>query len=202
MAARATVNATEKREKIWIFERESPARDFLRAPPARGRRGGARPGSSPPAAGTTRRRARRLPPTPPADTGGGAAPPPPPPADPAAAASEIKTGGRLRVGHVGGGEGESFNPATGSTFIDASRFYNVYDPLIRVDPDLSIQPGLALEWTPNADSTLWQIKLRPDVVWHDGKPFTADDVIYTMQQMGDEKHIAHSSVLERRPRRA
>src|SRR5687767_8235786 len=40
-------------------------------------------------------------------------------------------GGRLRVGHVGGGRGESVDPATGSSFIDASRFFNVYDPLFR-----------------------------------------------------------------------
>ena len=103
-------------------------------------------------------------------------------------------GGRLRVGHVGGGKGESFNPATGSSFIDASRFFNIYDPLFAGQPDLEVEPGLALEWEPNDDSTMWVFKLRPDVVWHDGKPFTADDVIYTLQQMGDKDHIAHASV--------
>ncbi len=133
------------------------------------------------------------PPAPPADTGGGAATPPP--AETGAPADEIQTGGTLRVGHVGGGKGESLNPARGSTFIDASRFFNIYDPLFRVSPTLEIEPGLAVEWTPNDDSTQWQFKLRPDVVWHDGKPFTADDVIYTFQQMADPKHIAHSSVL-------
>jgi peptide/nickel transport system substrate-binding protein len=69
----------------------------------------------------------------------------------------------------------------------------VYDLLVRTNPDLSLAPGLALEWEPNADSTLWQFKLRPDVVWHDGKPFTAADVIYTLQGWGDEKHIAHTA---------
>ena len=103
-------------------------------------------------------------------------------------------GGRLRVGHVGAGKGESFNPARGSSFIDASRYYNLFDPLSRVSPTLEIEPGLALEWNPNNDSTVWEIKLRPDVTWHDGKPFTADDVIYTLQEMNDAKHISHSSV--------
>ena len=41
---------------------------------------------------------------------------------------------------------------------------------------------------------MWVFRLRPDVVWHDGKPFTADDVIYTLQQMADKGHTAHSSV--------
>lgn len=108
--------------------------------------------------------------------------------------TEIKRGGRLRVGHVGGGKAESFNPAQGSTYIDVSRYYNLYDPLVFVNPDFSYSPGLALEWTQNADSTIWEIKLRPDVVFHDGKPFTADDVIYSFEFMGDAGHVAHSSV--------
>jgi peptide/nickel transport system substrate-binding protein len=104
-------------------------------------------------------------------------------------------GGRLRVAHVGAGKGESFNPARGSSFIDASRYFNVFDPLSRVGPTLEVEPGLALEWNPNEDSTLWEVKLRPDVTWHDGKPFTADDVIYTFAEMGDAKHVSHASVL-------
>ena len=67
------------------------------------------------------------------------------------ASATPKRGGRLRVGHVGGGKGESFNPGRGSSFIDASRAYNLYDPLVRVNPDFSQSPGLALSWTPNAD---------------------------------------------------
>ena len=106
-----------------------------------------------------------------------------------------RRGGRLRVAHVGAGRGESFNPARGSSFIDASRYFNVFDPLSRVGPTLEVEPGLALEWNPNEDSTLWEVKLRPDVVWHDGKPFTADDVIYTFRQMGDASHVSHASVL-------
>jgi len=105
----------------------------------------------------------------------------------------IKRGGRLRVGHVGGGKGETFDPARGSTFIDASRYLNTYDLLVRVDPELNLTPGLATGWEPSADSTVWQFKLRPDVVWHDGKPFTAQDVIYTIRSWGDKKHVAHAA---------
>ncbi|MDX6533133.1 MAG: peptide/nickel transport system substrate-binding protein [Gaiellales bacterium] len=111
-----------------------------------------------------------------------------------AASGAPRRGGRLRVGHVGAGKGESFDPARGSSFIDASRYYNLYDPLVRVNPDFSIDPGLAEAWQPNSDGTLWEIKLRPDVVWHNGKPFTADDVIFTMRLMGDPSHVGHASV--------
>jgi peptide/nickel transport system substrate-binding protein len=103
-------------------------------------------------------------------------------------------GGRLRVAHVGAGKGESFNPGRGSSFIDASRYFNVFDPLSRVSPTLEVQPGLAVEWNPNADATVWELKLRPDVTWHDGKPFSADDVLYTFGQMADAKHVSHASV--------
>jgi peptide/nickel transport system substrate-binding protein len=108
-----------------------------------------------------------------------------------AAASDVKRGGRLRVGHVGGGNVESFNPALGSTFVDLSRYLNLYDLLVRVAPDWSLEPCLAVEWEPNADGTIWTIRLRPDVTFHDGKPLTAADVIYTFRSWADEKHIAH-----------
>ncbi len=103
-------------------------------------------------------------------------------------------GGRLRVAHVGAGKSESFNPGRGSSFIDASRYYNLYDPLVRVRPDLTSAPGLALEWIPNKDSTQWLVRLRPGVTFHNGKDFTADDVIYTLRSMGDPKHVGHASV--------
>ena len=37
------------------------------------------------------------------------------------------------------------------------------------------------------------VRLRPDVTWHDGSPFTAEDVIFTIRSWGDEKHIAHAN---------
>ncbi|MGB8859440.1 MAG: ABC transporter substrate-binding protein [Ilumatobacteraceae bacterium] len=43
-----------------------------------------------------------------------------------------------------------------------------------------IGPMLATEWTANADSTEWTFKLREGVKWHDGKDFTADDVVATL----------------------
>ncbi len=65
---------------------------------------------------------------------------------------------------------------------------------MRVNPDFSQSPGLALEWNPNSDSTVYEIKLRPDVTFHNGKSLTADDVIFTMRSMGDPKHAGHVAV--------
>ena len=44
-----------------------------------------------------------------------------------------------------------------------------------------LQPGLALSWK-NLDSKTWEFKLRPNVKWHDGTPFTAEDVIFSYQR--------------------
>jgi peptide/nickel transport system substrate-binding protein len=47
-----------------------------------------------------------------------------------------------------------------------------------------IGPGLATEWTPNDDSTEWTFKLRAEATWQaSGKPFTADDVVATMERI-------------------
>jgi peptide/nickel transport system substrate-binding protein len=169
-----------RRVPITVFERPLSRRDFLRGAAAAGVGLGAT--SFLAACG--------------GDDGGGAAGTTTQPSG--TTAGDVKRGGRLRVGHVGGGKAETFDPGRGSTFIDASRYVNVYDLLVRADNELALAPGLATEWEPNADSTVWQFKLRPDVVWHDGKPFTAQDVIYTIQSWGDKKHIAHSASTQMR----
>jgi peptide/nickel transport system substrate-binding protein len=48
---------------------------------------------------------------------------------------------------------------------------------------VTIGPGLATEWTPNGDGSVWTFKLRQGVKWHDGTPFTADDVVATMERL-------------------
>src|SRR5262245_9988477 len=58
---------------------------------------------------------------------------------------------------------------------------HVYEALISRDPTLSKVPGLALSWKPIA-SEVWEYKLRPDVKFSDGTPFTADDVVFSYQR--------------------
>src|SRR5215510_1657088 len=58
---------------------------------------------------------------------------------------------------------------------------HVYEPLISRDPSLSKVPGLALSWKAIAPDT-WEFKLRPNVTFSDGTPFTAEDVIFSFQR--------------------
>jgi peptide/nickel transport system substrate-binding protein len=91
-------------------------------------------------------------------------------------------GGHLRVAHVGNGTSETFNPNLFATSIDAARGWQVYDPLNWVNADWSLSPGLAIGWDHNASNTIWELKLRPDVTFHNGKKLTVDDVIFTWHQ--------------------
>jgi len=55
---------------------------------------------------------------------------------------------------------------------------NVYEGLIRRGPDMSIQPALAVRWEV-MEPTRWRFYLRRGVKYHNGNPFTADDVVFS-----------------------
>jgi peptide/nickel transport system substrate-binding protein len=57
--------------------------------------------------------------------------------------------------------------------------FQVYDSLVHRDAAFKLEPGLATSWQmPNA--TTWRFKLRSGVTFHDGTPFTADDVVFSI----------------------
>ena len=58
----------------------------------------------------------------------------------------------------------------------------VYEKLVKRGKDLSIGPGLATEWS-NPDPLTWRFKLRPNVKFHDGAPFSADDVVFSVEAL-------------------
>ena len=101
----------------------------------------------------------------------------------ASAAGTPRKGGQLRVAYVGGGTAETINPNTAVTPIDEGRVQSIFDPLWLVNADLTTSPGLALEFNPNKDATVYEVKLRPGVTFHNGKPFGAEDVIYSIGLM-------------------
>jgi peptide/nickel transport system substrate-binding protein len=57
----------------------------------------------------------------------------------------------------------------------------VYEALLDIDSNLAIVPQLALAWQP-LDPRTWEFELRPDVTFHDGKPFTAADVVFSIER--------------------
>lgn len=57
----------------------------------------------------------------------------------------------------------------------------VYDPLIRRNAKSELEPSLAVSWK-STNPTTWEFKLRPGVKYHDGAPFTADDVVFSIMR--------------------
>src|SRR5262245_58276488 len=56
---------------------------------------------------------------------------------------------------------------------------SIYESLLRYDKDLKPQASLAKEWSVSADGLTYTFKLQTSVKWHDGKPFSADDVVFS-----------------------
>ena len=59
---------------------------------------------------------------------------------------------------------------------------NMYETLVRMDDKLAIEPALATRWE-RPSPTLWRFHLRPGVTFHNGDPFTADDVVFTWARL-------------------
>lgn len=58
---------------------------------------------------------------------------------------------------------------------------HLFDPLVARDAHQLPVPALALGWKALSE-TVWEFKLRPDVKFHDGSPFTAEDVVFTFER--------------------
>jgi peptide/nickel transport system substrate-binding protein len=61
----------------------------------------------------------------------------------------------------------------------------VFEGLTDLAPDGDVVPALATDWEISADGRIYTFRLREDVVWHDGAPFTAADVLFTFQALQD-----------------
>lgn len=58
----------------------------------------------------------------------------------------------------------------------------VYEALVSRDEQFRIEPALATSWQA-LDARTWRFKLRPGVTFHDGTPFTADDVVFSIERV-------------------
>ena len=58
----------------------------------------------------------------------------------------------------------------------------MYEPLVKRGYNGELEPALAVSWNMTGDSRIWEFHLRPDVVFHDRSPFTADDVVFSLRR--------------------
>ena len=73
----------------------------------------------------------------------------------------------------------------------------IFESLLTYDFKLEPQPMLAESWTISPDGRKYTFKLRRDVKWHDGKAFTADDVVFTFGEFLVDVHPRSKAVFQR-----
>jgi len=87
------------------------------------------------------------------------------------------------------GDVGAMDPDTRQETVQLSFLSNIYEPLVRRDRNLNLEPALAVSWE-QTSPTVWRFHLRPNVKWQDGSAFTADDVVFSLQRI-----LAKSSVM-------
>jgi len=75
----------------------------------------------------------------------------------------------------------SLDPHAFNESVQLDLLGNVYEPLVGRNPNLSLAPALAAAWQ-QVSPTVWRFQLRGGVQFHDGTPFTADDVVYSFER--------------------
>ena len=83
----------------------------------------------------------------------------------------------VRIGNQG--DALSMDPHSLNESLQLSVTGNIYEPLVTRDKDLKLVPALATSWK-QTSPMVWRFELRQGVQFHDGKPFTADDVIFSI----------------------
>jgi peptide/nickel transport system substrate-binding protein len=88
------------------------------------------------------------------------------------------------------GEPDQLDPQKTSAYFSFEVLENVYDTLVEPDENLEMRPALAESWNVSPDQLTWTFHLRRGVTFHDGSPFTADDVVYSYRRIIDQQ-LAH-----------
>ncbi len=104
------------------------------------------------------------------------------------AATQAQT---VRIGNQG--DALSMDPHSLNESLQLSVTSNVYEPLVSRDRNLALAPALATSWKQTAP-TVWRFELRKGVTFHDGTPFTADDVIFTFARVAGEGSDLKSNI--------
>lgn len=110
---------------------------------------------------------------------------------PAVARVAAQAGGELVAGWAGTAEITTLDPAQINQVLQFQVTSNVLSGLTHINPDLTAEGDLAVDWTVSSDGLEWTFNLREGVTWHNGDPFTADDVVFTFNRSKDPEQSIH-----------
>jgi peptide/nickel transport system substrate-binding protein len=97
-------------------------------------------------------------------------------------AGNVLTGHARTLRYATQDEPQTLDPHSASLAVTTRLLSNVYEGLVGRDKDFRLVPCLAESWAP-LDNRTWRFRLRPDVKFHDGSPFTADDVVFSLERV-------------------
>jgi len=84
----------------------------------------------------------------------------------------------------------AFDPTVGPSAVNPTIqaiYRSVFDQYIGQKPNLAFEPGLLTAWGWNDDKSKVWMDVREGVVWHDGSPFTPEDIVWSLERAGDSK---------------
>ena len=113
---------------------------------------------------------------------------------PSASSAARRHGGNLSVGLTGGSGSDTLDPHKGLTYLDTARAQQLYQPLLQLNAQAQTEYVLAESITAHGSTKDWIIKLRPGITFHNGKPLTAQDVIFTFRRIINGKFAGASSL--------
>jgi peptide/nickel transport system substrate-binding protein len=105
----------------------------------------------------------------------------------ASSLKNVRNGGSLRIGVQGGGANDSIDAHIPATIPDISRVFQLYEPLADRDIKSDFELVLAESIEPEQGARAWTIRLKPGITFHNGKPVTADDVLFSLGRIIDPK---------------
>jgi len=108
-------------------------------------------------------------------------------------------GGEDRTDVVVGLTGEPTNldfTTTSGSAIPQLLMNNVYEGLVTIDQDGEVRPQLAESWEVSTDRTVYTFTLHDGVTFSDGSPFTADDVVASIERVQDDWTLSLSSKMD------
>jgi peptide/nickel transport system substrate-binding protein len=91
------------------------------------------------------------------------------------------------------GDVRALDPYTFNETVQNSFLENIYEKLVQHGKDLNLEPALAVSWETTGPN-VWRFHLRPNVKWQDGKPFTADDVVFSFHRISGKNSAKRSQV--------